>query len=300
MIMITRLSSDNASPYGSAVRQMIFVVLGIVFGLTVPVLIRKLKVLENWTYIYAGVGGAALLIVAVFAVSSGGAKLSFDLGPISIQPSEFVKILFVFFVASSLKKSVEFKNIVVTTSGCGGTCTDPCAVHGSGCGADLLCGVSDHALCGHETAAVRTGGNRGRGARGCYRVPSVLPHPGESTGVAGSVCRLQRRRISAGAVPLCDRDRELVRDRTVPGTAGHDTGCGDGFYIFCDHRTRYLRVYALCLILICVSCYVMFLNIAMELRDPFYKLIALGLGTCYIFQVFLQIGGVTKFSLPPE
>ena len=39
----------------------------------------------------------------------------------------------------------------------------------------------------------------------------------------------------------------------------------------------------------------MFLNIAMELRDPFYKLIALGLGTCYIFQVFLQIGGVTKF-----
>ena len=54
-------------------------------------------------------------------------------------------------------------------------------------------------------------------------------------------------------------------------------------------------IYALCLILICVSCYVMFLNIAMELRDPFYKLIALGLGTCYIFQVFLQIGGVTKF-----
>ena len=116
MIMITRLSYDNASPYGSAVRQMIFVVLGIVFGLTVPVLIRKLKFLENWTYIYAGVGGAALLIVAVFAVSSGGAKLSFDLGPVSIQPSEFVKILFVFFVASSLKKSVEFKNVVITTA----------------------------------------------------------------------------------------------------------------------------------------------------------------------------------------
>ena len=54
-------------------------------------------------------------------------------------------------------------------------------------------------------------------------------------------------------------------------------------------------IYGLCLILICVSCYVMFLNIAMELRNRFYKLVALGLGTCYIFQVFLQIGGVTKF-----
>ena len=54
-------------------------------------------------------------------------------------------------------------------------------------------------------------------------------------------------------------------------------------------------IFTLCLILVCVSCYVMFLNIAMELRNFFYKLVALGLGTCYIFQVFLQIGGVTKF-----
>ncbi|MGN1266845.1 MAG: FtsW/RodA/SpoVE family cell cycle protein, partial [Dorea sp.] len=45
----------------------------------------------------------------------------------------------------------------------------------------------------------------------------------------------------------------------------------------------------------CVSCYVMFLNIAMQLHNMFYKLVALGLGTCYIFQVFLNIGGVTKF-----
>ena len=54
-------------------------------------------------------------------------------------------------------------------------------------------------------------------------------------------------------------------------------------------------IFALCLIMVCFSCFLMFLNIAMELRNQFYKLVALGLGTCYIFQVFLQIGGVTKF-----
>ena len=54
-------------------------------------------------------------------------------------------------------------------------------------------------------------------------------------------------------------------------------------------------IYGLCMILICVSCYIMFLNIAMQLHNGFYKLVALGLGTCYIFQVFLAIGGVTKF-----
>lgn len=31
------------------------------------------------------------------------------------------------------------------------------------------------------------------------------------------------------------------------------------------------------------------------MKDQFYKLVALGLGTIYAFQVFLTIGGVTKF-----
>ncbi len=116
MIMITRLSAQSKSPYGIAIRQLVFVVVGIVFGLIVPVLIRKMTFLENWTYIYAAVGGAALLIVALFAATLGGAKLSFNIGPVSLQPSEFVKILFVFFVAASLNKSTEFKNVVVTTA----------------------------------------------------------------------------------------------------------------------------------------------------------------------------------------
>ena len=39
----------------------------------------------------------------------------------------------------------------------------------------------------------------------------------------------------------------------------------------------------------------MFVNISMKMKTEFYKLIALGLSVMYIFQVFLTIGGVTKF-----
>lgn len=39
----------------------------------------------------------------------------------------------------------------------------------------------------------------------------------------------------------------------------------------------------------------MFMNIAVRLRDKFYQLTAFGLGVTYIFQVFLTIGGGTKF-----
>ena len=53
--------------------------------------------------------------------------------------------------------------------------------------------------------------------------------------------------------------------------------------------------FSLCLILICISCFVMFMNIAMQIRNRFYQLVALGLGIVYGFQVFLTIGGVIKF-----
>ncbi|MDE7257920.1 MAG: FtsW/RodA/SpoVE family cell cycle protein, partial [Lachnospiraceae bacterium] len=53
--------------------------------------------------------------------------------------------------------------------------------------------------------------------------------------------------------------------------------------------------FSMCMILICISCFIMFMNIAMRLQDKFYQLIAFGLGVTYIFQVFLTIGGGTKF-----
>ena len=66
-------------------------------------------------------------------------------------------------------------------------------------------------------------------------------------------------------------------------------------FIFAAISEELGGMFALCLILVCVSCFLMFLNIAMQLKDSFYKLVALGLGTIYGFQVFLTIGGVTKF-----
>ena len=54
-------------------------------------------------------------------------------------------------------------------------------------------------------------------------------------------------------------------------------------------------VFGMCLILLCLSCFIMFMNISMKFDDPFFKLVALGLSVAYIFQVFLTIGGVIKF-----
>lgn len=294
MIMITRLSEGAKSPFGIAVKQLAFVIVGTVIGLIVPVLIRKLHHLEEWTYIYAAVGGAALLVVALFAATSGGAKLSFNLGPVSIQPSEFVKILFVFFVAASLNKSTEFKNVVVTTAIAAAhvlilvVSTDLGAAliyfvvylimlyvatrqplyALAGVGAGCLAAVIGYHLFSH--IAVRVAAWKDPFAAyssGGYQIAQSLFAIGSGGWFGSGLFKGQ-----PDTIPVAETD-----------------------LIFSAITEEMGMLFALCLILICVSCYVMFLNIAMELRNFFYKLVALGLGTCYIFQVFLQIGGVTKF-----
>ena len=288
LIMITRLN------YGNAVKQFIFAVLGSVFGLVVPVIIRKMKSLIDWTYIYAGVGLGALTLVAVFAATSGGAKLGFEIAGIGIQPSEFVKILFVFFVASSLKKSTEFKNVVVTTALAAAhvlilvlstdlgaalimfvvylvmlyVATQQPLYAVAGVGAGSFAAVIGYKLFAHIKVRVAAWKDPfATYSDGGYQVAQSLFAIGTGSWFGMGLCQ-----GSPDLIPVAETD-----------------------FIFSAIAEELGVIFALCLILVCVSCYVMFLNIAMEIRNRFYKLIALGLGTCYIFQVFLTIGGVTKF-----
>lgn len=53
--------------------------------------------------------------------------------------------------------------------------------------------------------------------------------------------------------------------------------------------------FGICIILVEISCFIMFINISLKIENRFYKLTALGLSVEYMFQVFLTIGGVTKF-----
>ena len=46
--------------------------------------------------------------------------------------------------------------------------------------------------------------------------------------------------------------------------------------------------FAICLILVFMSCFIMFINISLRLTNNFYKLLAIGLSIAYGFQLFLQ------------
>ena len=110
MISLTRLNYDKA------VKQYVIAAGAIAVSFAVPVIIRKWGKLSEWRNLYAAAGIVSLAVVVVAGRVSYGAKLGFTVAGISIQPSELVKIIFVFFVASSFKLSMEFRNIVITTA----------------------------------------------------------------------------------------------------------------------------------------------------------------------------------------
>lgn len=288
LIMLTRLD------YDIAMKQFLIAAGSIGLSFIVPVLIRKFKFFSEWRTLYAVVGIASLGAVVVAGRVSYGAKLGFDIAGISVQPSELVKIVFVFFVASSFKKSLEFKNVVITTA--------LAAFHvlilvaSKDLGAALIIFMVYLTMLYVAT-----------------RQPLYIL-AGLGAGSAASVVAYHlfnhvRVRVLAWKDPLAAYDNggyQVAQSLFAIGTGGW-FGMGlfqgepmsipvrESDFIFAAIAEELGIIFALCMTLICVSVYVMFLNIAMQLHNIFYKLVALGLGTCYIFQTFLAIGGVTKF-----
>ena len=76
---------------------------------------------------------------------------------------------------------------------------------------------------------------------------------------------------SPGAIPIVDQD-----------------------FMFAAIAEELGGVFSICLILVCMSCFIMFVNIAMKLEKDFYRNVAFGLGCMYGVQVFLTVGGAMK------
>ena len=90
-IILSRLSFDKA------IKQFFIVTVSVIVGMLIPFFIHKLKFLKSLTWIYAAVGIVGLAIVLILGSVTNGSKISYSVGGVTFQPSEFVKIIFVFF-----------------------------------------------------------------------------------------------------------------------------------------------------------------------------------------------------------
>ena len=283
-IMLCRLSLPSAT------KQLLIVAAGSAVSLVIPVMIRKMKFLKDLTWAYAGIGIVLLAAVLVLASTSYGAKLSL----MGIQPSEVIKITFVFFMASLLCTKVDFRKVVLATI--------VAVIH---VGILVLSRDLGSAVIFFVTYLVLI--------YVATRNPSYL-FLGLGGGCFGSVIAYHlfghvRQRVSAWKDPMAVYQNEgyqIVQSLFAIGTGGwFGMGLCQGSpekipvvkndFIFSAICEELGGIFAICLILVCTSFFLMIVTIALKIRNPFYKLIALGLGTEYAFQVFLTIGGATKF-----
>ena len=287
-IMITRLDPEKAQ------KQFLIAAAATVIAFLIPVIIRKVRFLAKLAWLYAAIGILALLAVLALAAISGGAKLSLTIGGISIQFSEAVKITLVFFIASMLAKDRSFKRVAVTTV--------IAAIHviilvlSTDLGSALVFFVTYLVM---VLAATR---------KPLYTLAG-LAGGGAAAVAAYFLFGHVRQRVTAWRDPFAVYDGagyQIVQGLFAIGAGGwFGTGLCQGNpgsipvaakdFIFAAICEEFGSVFGICLILLCMSVFLLIVTLAVEIRKPFYKLIALGLGTEYAFQVFLTIGGVTKF-----
>ena len=286
-IMLTRISYDQS------MKQFKILAIATVVALIVPILIKKLKFLDKLGYLYA-LGGIGLLgVVLVFAKFSYGSKLSISIGGFTFQPSEFVKIIFVFAAASLLAKYTDFKHVVITTA--------IAAAH------VLILVVSKDlgsALIFFVTYLVMLYvGTRN------WRYLAL----GIAAGVVASVAAYflfshVRVRVQVWKDPFASYTGDgyqVAQSLFAMGAGGwFGTGLYQGsptmipiveqdfmFSAICEELGGF---FAICLILIYMSCFIMFVNIAFKMENKFARLASLGLGCTFSVQVFLTVGGAMK------
>lgn len=292
LIMLTRLSLNKG--LDKAARQFAIVVASAIAAWLIPYIMERVWQLYRLQWLYAGFGLAALLVVWLAGSESFGAQLSLTLGGVSIQPSEFVKLSFVFFVAAMFYQSMDFRTIVVTTA--------VVAAH-------VLIMVLSKDLGGALIFFITYVLMLFIAANNWFYLGA-----GAVLGVSASMAAYRlfghvQRRVSAWRDPWADIDNkgyQITQSLFAMGTGGwFGMGLCQGMpgkipvvekdFIFSAVSEELGGIFAICLLLICLGCFIQFMMIAVRMQAVFYKLIAFGLGMEYIIQVFLTVGGVTKF-----
>ena len=284
-----------------AIRQFMLASAGLVITLFIPFVLSKLKNAKNWSTFY-GIFGI-ILLASVFIPGIGkeinGSRNWIELFSISLQPMEFVKIIFIFFAASSLVKVNTLKELVINAMIAAAFML--ILVAEKDFGAVLLFYIS-YFMMVYLATSRPTFMLLGIGllVLACFAGYVLFKD---------SLFAHIMVRITAWKDPfkyIDSQGYQLSESLFAIGTGGFaGTGLGRGMpyiipvaesdFVFSAISEELGVLFGLALILIYLSSFIAIQNIAMKCKDPFYKYVTFGIAICYIFQVFLNIGGVTKF-----
>ncbi|MBP3736742.1 MAG: FtsW/RodA/SpoVE family cell cycle protein, partial [Lachnospiraceae bacterium] len=288
LVILTRLSTD------AAVRQAVIASGGILIALFLPMLRSRFRYLKKPAYFYATAGIIALAVVLLLGTTTNGSYITFSVFGVTFQPSEFVKLLFVFFLASTLSDAQTGKEyfmvslmallhvlVLVASRDLGSAvifyvvfvlmlfiATGKYRVLFLGTAAGGIGAVSSYFLFSHVQVRFQA-----------FRDPwSVIDSIGYQIGQSlfaigyGGPFGAGLTQGASYMIPFVESD-----------------------FIFAAIAEEMGLIAAICLILLCLNCFIIIIRISLDYSDKFLQLFAFGIAVTYLFQTFLTIGGETKF-----
>ena len=288
MLLILRLKSEKS------VKQLMICSAALLFCLVIPHVMKHVPKLTTFNMWYGSIGVLVLLAVYIMGSVTNGAKLSYTILGISFQPSEVVKVLFLLFLASVFSIRKDMKALLYTGI--------VAAAHvfilflSKDLGSALVFFLAFLFMALFATRKI-------------FLLPT-----GIIALIAGSVIGYHtfshiRVRLQAFLDPwsVIDNQGYQITQSIFAMSRGGLFGTGlyaggsmkipyvENDFIFADVTEELGQITGVCVYLICFLTALCILINSIQASRGFCRILLYGIGMMYFTQVFLNIGGNTKF-----
>lgn len=276
--------------FQKAVKQYVIMLISLLISLFILWLMLQIRFLKKLTWVYGLTGLILLGSVFVLGDETLGSMLTIELWKISFQPSEFVKLIFIFFLAGALWDGASFGKVAGTAAVAGAYVM--ILVTAKDLGSALIFFVSYVLV---VAAAARNwlyllAGAAG-GSAAAYVAYRIFPHV--------------RTRVLAWRDPwsYIDFQGYAITQSLFAIGSGNWLGMGllkgnpasipyvEEDFAFSAVCEELGVAFAIGLLLVTLVSFFFMMKLALRIRDRFYQTVVYGIGILYIFQTFLTVGG---------
>lgn len=287
-IMLQRLNPELAF------KQIEWYILGFLISLLIPYILKMLPHLDLFKYVYVGIGFVLLLSTLFFGIKEGGATNWIKIKFITFQPSEIVKLLFVFYLSCEFsKKDITIKKTIIPAILSAAFVL--CLVFQTDLGSALIFFMTFMVMIYISTSSL-------------FMLFSGIGAASVASVIAYKIFPHIKTRVSIWINPWNDINYsgyQIVQSLFAIGTYGlFGSGLTKGYsgyipvverdFIFSAVCEEFGVLFGIGLIAVFLLIYLKCVKISLKSESRFFGLISAGLTSLMSFQTFLIIGGVTK------
>ena len=300
-VMISRIcyygsADDTVYSANVPIKQFIMASAGLMLMLIIPFFRRLFDSMRHMGLVFGIVGIAALGAVLLVSGAINGANITYTIAGFTFQPSEFVKILFILMMAGMLSGEVTAPKAALVTILA--LLHVGILVLSRDLGSALIFFMVYLMVLFLATGRWRVlfGGLAlgGLGAAACYflfshvRVRVLIWRDPLAEGVIDNLgYQVAQSLFALGYGGLWGAGLTQGSPTSIPLV--------ESDFIFSAITEEMGLVFGVCLLLLCINCFLRIIALSSVYSNRFFQLFTYGAAVCYIFQTFMTVGGETKF-----